>query len=115
MLGVSLLTFRSRARARAAASAAARALGPLLTKPRATARSHLSSLGHRISVPLPVVLMYMPIHLFFAGWSLVFAFMPLHSAFAALAGALIPYFIFTLRGEPAHTGTHCVLLMHESF
>lgn len=53
---------------------------------------------------MPVVLMYLPMHLSCAAVAVLFATFPTAVAGGALAAFLVPYFAFTLGGHPAHTG-----------
>lgn len=91
VLGLSLLTYQGRKRAR-------RLIQPLL-HPGTTGASTLGILG-------PVVLMYLPLHIFFTVWALAFVFMPLKLACGLFIAFIIPYYTVTLRGDPAHTGCH---------
>jgi hypothetical protein len=57
---------------------------------------------------LPVCLMYLPVHLFFALWVSSFTFLPLKAAATGWAAFLLPYYLVTSLGEPHHTGaTRC--------
>ncbi len=53
---------------------------------------------------LPVMLMYLPVHFFFAMWVSSFTFLPLKAAAAGWAAFLVPYYVITSLGEPHHTG-----------
>lgn len=53
---------------------------------------------------LPVMLMYLPVHFFFALWVSSFTFLPLKAAAAGWAAFLVPYYVATSLGEPHHTG-----------
>ncbi len=55
-------------------------------------------------VVMPVVLMYLPMHVSCAAVAVLFATVPTAMAGGALAAFLVPYFAFTLGGHPAHTG-----------
>lgn len=54
---------------------------------------------------LPVLLMFCPIHAFFALWSVTFAFLPFNLAAGLAAATAVPYYVLTSRGNPAETGS----------
>lgn len=95
MLGLSLLTFRH---PKHTASKIIRAASGALTPPK---QGWIGANG-------PVLLMYMPVHFFFTLWVLSFVFMPRTVALSLWAAFLVPYYVFTHQGNPAHTGT-CVI------
>jgi hypothetical protein len=91
MLGLSLLTFRH---PKHTASKIIRAASGALTPPK---QGWIGANG-------PVLLMYMPVHFFFTLWVLSFVFMPQTVALSLWAAFLVPYYVFTHQGNPAHTG-----------
>lgn len=97
MLGMSLLLFRS------PKSTAAKLM-------RAASGVLASSMSHPkqgwLGTNMPIILMYTPVHVFFSLWTLSFVFLPLTVAVAVWVAFLVPYYGFTHRGNPAHTGTH---------
>ncbi len=52
----------------------------------------------------PVLLMYLPVHVFFSLWASSFVLLPPHVALGGWVTALALYYGATSRGEPAHTG-----------
>lgn len=99
MLGISLLLFRS---------------------PKSTAAKLVLSASRRLSLTggsdtkqswlganLPIILMYSPVHVFFTLWVLSFMFMPLRLALTLWTVYLVPYYVVTQMGNPAHTGGSC--------
>jgi hypothetical protein len=53
---------------------------------------------------MPILLMYLPIHVFFTLWALSFVFLPLKVAVGCWVAFLLPYYTMTQHGHPAHTG-----------
>ncbi|GLC40901.1 hypothetical protein PLESTM_001123800 [Pleodorina starrii] len=90
VLGASILTFQNRRRAR-------KLLQPVLHHPRA-------SLARAAGLAMPVVMMYLPLHVSCSAVAAAFALLPPGRAGAAVAAVLLPYFAITLRGHPAHSG-----------
>lgn len=88
MLGASLLTWRGQKTAK-------RLLTPLLAAKEGTWPER----------NMPVILMYLPVHLFFTLWVLSFCFLPPHWALSGWVSLLLPYYILTTRGAPHHTGS----------
>ncbi|KXZ43905.1 hypothetical protein GPECTOR_78g93 [Gonium pectorale] len=78
VLGVSVLTFQHRRQAR--------------------------QLLPRAGLVMPVVMMYLPLHISLASMAALFALLPTRTAAGVLLAVLPPYFAATLRGHPAHTG-----------
>lgn len=91
MLGISLLTFRH---PKHTASKLIRAASGALTPPK----------QGWLGANMPVLLMYLPVHVFFTLWVLSFAFMPQKVALSLWAAFLVPYYVLTHKGNPAHTG-----------
>ncbi|KAG2426507.1 hypothetical protein HXX76_011734 [Chlamydomonas incerta] len=91
VLGLSILTYQQRGAARRLL------LRPALRHPRA-------ELERAAGLVMPVVLMYLPLHISLAAVAATFVLLPPGRAAAAVAGVLLPYFTLTLRGHPAHTG-----------
>ncbi|PNH06876.1 hypothetical protein TSOC_006723 [Tetrabaena socialis] len=90
VLGLSLLTFQNRRRARVL-------LQPVLRHPGA-------SMARAAGLVLPVVMMYMPLHLACSSVAALFVLLPGRAACWVLAAVLLPYFAITLPGHPAHSG-----------
>lgn len=101
LLGASLLLYRSSPKGPAAQLAAA----------AATWRRWPAAW---LNVNLPILLMYLPVHVFFTLWALSFAFLPAKLALAGWAAFLAPYYALTHAGAPAHTGAgrHTHALTH---
>lgn len=93
MLGLSLLMFRH---PKHTASKLIRAASGALTPPQ----------QGWMGANMPVMLMYLPVHVFFALWVLSFVFMPQRVALSLWVAFLVPYYGFTHWGNPAHTGGH---------
>ncbi|KAF8072389.1 RCH2 [Scenedesmus sp. PABB004] len=94
MLAVSLLLFRG------PKSAAAKLI-------RAASGALSSTLQPRqgwVGANMPVLLMYLPVHVFFSLWALSFAFLPTRAALTGWAAFLVPYYALSSAGRPAHTG-----------
>jgi hypothetical protein len=53
---------------------------------------------------MPVVLMYLPLHISLSAIAGCCVLLPPARAGAVLAATLLPYFALTLRNDPAHTG-----------
>ncbi|GFR51674.1 hypothetical protein Agub_g14116, partial [Astrephomene gubernaculifera] len=90
VLGVSILTFQHRRRAR-------KLLQPVLLHPR-------DAFARAAGLVMPVVMMYLPLHVSTSAMAALFVLLPPRLALLALAAVLLPYFVITLRGHPAHTG-----------
>ncbi|EFJ45849.1 hypothetical protein VOLCADRAFT_93670 [Volvox carteri f. nagariensis] len=90
VLGVSILTYENRSRAR-------NLLQPVLHHPRA-------SFARAAGLIMPVVLMYLPLHVSCSSMASVFTLLPPRHAAAVVLAVLVPYFVITLRGHPAHSG-----------
>jgi hypothetical protein len=98
LLAISLLTFRGR-----------KASHPLLRAASDTLRFSLdggaaAAGADWVGQNLPIILMYLPVHTFFALWVLSFTFLPLKWAVSVWAAFLVPYYTTTCRGNPQHTG-----------
>lgn len=50
---------------------------------------------------LPVLLMYLPVHTFFALWAITFAFLPGKVALTMWAAIMVPYYVVTMRVRQA--------------
>lgn len=92
MLGISIFTFRN---PKHTASKLIRAASGALAPPR----------QGWLGANMPVLLMYMPVHCFFTLWVLSFVFLPQKLAVSLWLGFLVPYYLLTQWGNPAHTGT----------
>lgn len=103
MLGVSLLLFRQGPKS--TAGQLIRAASGALAPPR----------QGWIGANMPVMLMYLPVHVFFALWVLSFVFLPQRLALSCWAAFLLPYYLLTHRGNPAHTGRACFELVRPFF
>lgn len=81
---------------------------PPLKEPLTTLRSRVLltelSLSKLLGLHLPIWLMYLPVHAFFAVWTLTFTFLPLPWCAALWVGFMAPYYLLTTRGQPQHTG-----------
>jgi hypothetical protein len=53
---------------------------------------------------MPILLMYLPVHFFFTLWALSFTFMPYQWALTLWVAFLLPYYGFTMVGNPQHSG-----------
>jgi hypothetical protein len=93
MLGLSLLTFRH---PKHTASKIIRAASGALTPPK----------QGWLGANMPVLLMYCPVHTFFALWVLSFVFLPQRVAVGLWVAFLVPYYGLTQYGNPAHTGKY---------
>lgn len=91
MLGISLFTFRN---PKHTASKLIRAASGALAPPK----------QGWMGANMPVLLMYLPVHTFFALWVLSFVFLPQRVAVGLWVSFLVPYYLFTHWGNPAHTG-----------
>lgn len=91
MLGISLLTFRN---PKHTASKLIRAASGALAPPK----------QGWMGANMPVLLMYLPVHTFFTLWVLSFVFLPQRVAVGLWVSFLVPYYLFTHWGNPAHTG-----------
>lgn len=94
MLGISLLLFRSSPKSTAAKIIRAVSFSGTRQDPQQS----------WIGANLPIILMYSPVHVFFTLWVLSFMFMPLSVALTIWVAFLVPYYVFTRIGNPAHTG-----------
>lgn len=100
MLGISLLLFRASPKSTAAKLVRAATMS-LSGARQATQQGW-------IGANLPIILMYSPVHVFFTLWVLSFMFMPRWIALGLWVGYLVPYYVFTQMGNPAHTGKTCL-------
>ena len=98
VLAISLLTFRGRKTGHPLLRAASDTLRFGLEGRAAAAGANW------VGKNLPIILMYLPVHTFFALWVLSFTFLPLKWAVSVWAAYLIPYYASTTRGNPQHTG-----------
>lgn len=101
MLGISLLLFRTSPKSTAAKLM--RAAGQTLSLSGSGTAGEASQQGW-LGANLPIILMYSPVHLFFTLGVLSFSFMPLKVAVALWVAYLLPYYLYTHIGNPAHTG-----------
>jgi hypothetical protein len=53
---------------------------------------------------MPILLMYLPVHVFFTLWAFSFTFMPYQWALTVWVAFLLPYYGFTMVGHPQHSG-----------
>ncbi|GIL79509.1 hypothetical protein Vretifemale_8826 [Volvox reticuliferus] len=90
VLGISVLTYQHRRQAR-------KLLQPVLHHPRA-------SFVRAAGLVMPVVMMYLPLHVSCSLIASAFALLPPGQATAVVLAVLLPYFAITLRGHPAHSG-----------
>ncbi|GLI68216.1 hypothetical protein VaNZ11_012560 [Volvox africanus] len=90
VLGISVLTYQNHRQAR-------KLLQPMLHHPGA-------SFARAAGLVMPVVMMYLPLHVSCSCMAAVFTLLPPGQATAVVLAVLLPYFAITLRGHPAHSG-----------
>jgi hypothetical protein len=105
-LAASLLLFRqnptsSLITAASGALGLKRALPAAARKPRPGPGAYLATW---VDLNLPVLLMYCPVHTFFALWTVSFTFLPLKAAAGCWAAFLVPYYVLSSLGDFPHTG-----------
>jgi hypothetical protein len=69
-------------------------------QPRATA----AAAAARSSIWIPILMMYLPVHIFFTALFATFAVLPAAYASAIWIGGCLVYYLSTIFGEPEHTG-----------
>ncbi|CAL8469789.1 g9331 [Coccomyxa elongata] len=69
-------------------------------QPKATA----AAAAKRTSIWIPILMMYLPVHIFFTALFATFAVVPAAYASAIWIGGCLIYYLSTIFGEPEHTG-----------